>query len=238
MLGDLHRQKVDAETNAIQLQEQISMLRQQLGASSDTDGPSREQHSPQAQGGASLDASGDLTASAHEARRDLESMDSELDNFIRLRSYILHMQEGASLLLWKENGLQLCWFWLDKDCLSLNWDVDESPADLGAEDSEESGGGGGGGGGGGSLLLERIVDIVPLGAGADQLTDAPTDSSFTVQLRDSRLDIVAPTSLDFQVCVARLERHRLASVLACLRGLHRSGCRSGTLGLPLRRGCA
>ena len=213
MLGDLHRQKVDAETNAIQLQEQISMLRQQLGTSSDTDGPAREQHS-RARGGASLDASGDLTASAHEARRDLESMDSELDNFIRLRSYILHMQEGASLLLWKEDGLQLCWFWLDKDCLSLNWDVDESPADLGAEESEESGGGGGGG----SLLLERIVDIVPLGAGADQLTDAPTDSSFTVQLQDSRLDIVAPTSLDFQVCFRAC---LLACLLACVADIAR-----------------
>lgn len=206
MLGDLHRQKVDAETQAIQLQEQISSLRQQLSASVDAGG--REQVS------SSQDVSSDRNASANEAHRDLGSTDSELDNFIRLRSYILHMQEGASLLLWKEDGLQLCWFWLDKDCLSLNWDVDESPGELGADDGE-------GGGGGGSLLLERIVDIVPLGAGADQLTDAPTDSSFTVQLRDSRLDIVAPTSLDFQVWyfglafATRLRMNALEDASAC-----------------------
>jgi hypothetical protein len=117
----------------------------------------------------------------------LKQAGSEVDNFARLRSYIQHMQEGASLLVWKENGLQLCWFWLDKECLALNWDVDEEDT----EDADSAAGG--------SILLERIVDIVPLGAGADQLTNAPTDSSFSVQLEDWRLDIVAPTSGDFQV---------------------------------------
>ena len=152
------------------------------------------------------DHSSDLSACAEEAQRRLEGMGSELDQFIRLRSYILHMQEGASLLLWKEDGLQLCWFWLDKDCHSLNWDVDETASatcigDAELEDRAAGEGWGGRGAEGGSLLLDRIVDIVPLGAGADQLTDSPTDSSFSVQLENSRLDIVAPTSLDFQVCV-------------------------------------
>jgi hypothetical protein len=154
-----------------------------------------------------LDSSIDLTARGEEAQRELEGMGtegSELDKFIRLRSYVLHMQEGASLLLWKEDGLELCWFWLDKDCLSLNWEVDENSITprLQSDDSDAEDGAGVLGRRhkeGGSLLLERIVDIVPLGAGADQLTDSPTDSSFSVQLQDTRLDIVAPTSLDFQV---------------------------------------
>ncbi|KAJ1486424.1 hypothetical protein T484DRAFT_1789865, partial [Baffinella frigidus] len=113
----------------------------------------------------------------------------ELDNFIRLRSYILHMQEGASLLLWREDGLQLCWFWIDKECVSLHWDIDEEPEGPGQPAVS----------GGGSILLQDIVDIVPLGAGPDQLTDHPTDSSFTITLDGARLDIVAPTSIDFQV---------------------------------------
>lgn len=154
-----------------------------------------------------LDSSIELNARGEEAQRELEGMGtegSELEKFIRLRSYVLHMQEGASLLQWKENGLELCWFWLDKDCLSLNWEVDETSNTprLQSDDSDAEDGAGVPGRRhkeGGSLLLERIVDIVPLGAGADQLTDSPTDSSFSVQLQDTRLDIVAPTSLDFQV---------------------------------------
>ena len=170
MLGSLHEQKVQAEQKAVAMQEQIVELRQSLSSLQD----SEEQDGAWAS----------RAESVSEGRSDDTA--SEPENLVRLRSYILDMQEGASLLLWKEDGLQVCWFWLDKDGLSLHWDVDEE-ADSGND------------GAGGSLLLERIVDIVPLGACADQLSDSPTDSSFSVQLQDHRLDIVAPTSLDFQV---------------------------------------
>ena len=190
----------------------VPVLREQVGREDMQDSPSERaagaHDSQRPQGGADpLDTSGELSARGEEAQRQLEGMGaegSELDKFIRLRSYVLHMQEGASLLLWKEDGLELCWFRLDKECLSLNWEVDETsttPRPL-ADDSdadEDPAARDAQGKGGGSLLLERIVDIVPLGAGADQLTNSPTDSSFTVLLQDSRLDIVAPTSLDFQV---------------------------------------
>jgi len=127
------------------------------------------------------------------ARADVDGMapiGGELDNFIRLRSYILYMQEGASLLLWREDGLQLCWFWIDRNCSSLHWEIDEQADEEGGVTCEA---------GGGSILLADITDIVPLGAGPDQLSDSPTDSSFSVVLGGARLDIVAPTSLDFQV---------------------------------------
>ena len=53
---------------------------------------------------------------------------------------------------------QLCWFWLDETCSTLYWDLDESG--MGRESSE---------GEGGSLALENIDDIIPLGAGPDQV---------------------------------------------------------------------
>lgn len=101
---------------------------------------------------------------------------------------------------------------------------------------------------GGSLALENIDDIVPLGAGPDQvprgstprrrsgftcndnvggqsrrvltiyfpllqLSDSPTDASFSVLVGDERLDIVAPTSFDFQV--RGLGSRALVSLLRC-----------------------
>jgi hypothetical protein len=225
MLGDLHRQKVHAETQASMLQEQISHLRKQIETNSDETQARLSPETREARDGHrtddtlfELDVSSEMNAAAEEAQRKLteHTVTSELDNFIRLRSYIMHMQQGASLLLWKEDGLQLCWFWLDKDCLSLNWDVDETES-----------GEGGGAAQGASLLLERIVDIVPLGAGADQLTDSPTDSSFSIQLEGSRLDIVAPTSLDFQVWyfgLAFATRLRLNA----LQGMQETGSESNS----------
>ncbi|EKX51530.1 hypothetical protein GUITHDRAFT_134442 [Guillardia theta CCMP2712] len=194
LLNELHLEKIRAETRASNLQAQIEDLHKRLDTVSGYVVSDSESNADGSEYSRSVD----------NQIQDLEEVGSELDNFIRLRSYILHMQEGASLLLWREDGLQLCWFWLDKECKSLNWDFDEQDLGGGVEGMT-----------GDSLLLERIIDIVPLGAGPDQLTDNPTDSSFTIihdggradEYQDTgndfqwsgKLDIVAPTSLDFQV---------------------------------------
>uniref|UniRef100_A0A7S4M161 PH domain-containing protein n=1 Tax=Guillardia theta TaxID=55529 RepID=A0A7S4M161_GUITH len=178
LLNELHLEKIRAETRASNLQAQIEDLHKRLDTVSGYVVSDSESNADGSEYSRSVD----------NQIQDLEEVGSELDNFIRLRSYILHMQEGASLLLWREDGLQLCWFWLDKECKSLNWDFDEQDLGGGVEGMT-----------GDSLLLERIIDIVPLGAGPDQLTDNPTDSSFTIIHDGGKLDIVAPTSLDFQV---------------------------------------
>jgi len=69
----------------------------------------------------------------------------------------MHDQRLTSLCF--DLAFQLCWFWLDEECSTLYWDLDEGEGSRADEAA----------GIGGSLPLERIDDIVPLGAGPDQV---------------------------------------------------------------------
>eukprot|EP00743_Colponemidia_sp_Colp-15_P009285 GILK01010146.1.p1 GENE.GILK01010146.1~~GILK01010146.1.p1 ORF type:complete len:309 (-),score=47.01 GILK01010146.1:28-954(-) len=110
--------------------------------------------------------------------------DQALQRFLQIRDFVSLMHEGASLLKWELDSLQMRWFWVNSNNTFLLFKMEDDT------DGEEVT----------RVFIEDIVEILPGQRLGHDTTSVREDRSFCMILRDRQvIEIVCPSAYDYEV---------------------------------------